>query len=395
MISMAKKNKTFTIVAIISIVNALGYGIIIPLIYPFSQKFGLTDFQNGMLFSLFSICSFIATPIIGRLSDKYGRKPLLFISVCGTAISFLLQASAVHAWVLFLARALDGITAGNWSVISAVISDITEPKDRAKGYGIIGASFGFGFVFGPAIAAFTSNGNIRTPFYIAGIISAVAAIITLIFLEETNKTKGILKKEKLFDLHKLIKSLQDPDIGRVLSISLIYSLAWSLFTFAFQPFALHILKVNTKQIAETFTGIGIVGLIAQGYLMPRTAAKIGQKRAFQVALGITAICFLQLFFVKHFIYLMIVILVLAFANSYVSPLIQTFLSEKTDPAIQGEVQGLNSSYTSLGNIVGPIVGGFIAGHSIPATFLVPTVLSVLCFYIFYKFRLEESKLRTN
>ena len=137
-------NKNFISVALIAIVNALGYGIIIPILYAYSKRFGLSDFENGLLFSTFAICSFIATPVIGRLSDKYGRKPLLTISLLGTAVSFFLAAFAPNAVVLFIARALDGITAGNISVASAVIADTTDEKSRAKGFGIIGAAFGFG-----------------------------------------------------------------------------------------------------------------------------------------------------------------------------------------------------------------------------------------------------------
>src|SRR3989344_6642801 len=135
-------SRNLFIVIVIAVVNALGYGIIIPVIYSYSRAYGLSDFQNGLLFSLFSICQFISTPIIGRMSDKYGRRPLLIISILGTAISFFIMAFAPSAIFLFLARALDGITAGNIPVASAVISDTTSQEQRAKGFGIIGASFG-------------------------------------------------------------------------------------------------------------------------------------------------------------------------------------------------------------------------------------------------------------
>ncbi len=150
---MFKNNRNLGIIAIIALVNSIGYGVIIPVMLPYAEKFGLSVFQYGLLFALFSLCQFLATPIIGRLSDKYGRRPLLIISCAGTALSFFLAAFAPNAFVLFIARALDGITAGNIPVAQAVISDTTEPKDRAKGFGIIGASFGFGFIAGPLIAA--------------------------------------------------------------------------------------------------------------------------------------------------------------------------------------------------------------------------------------------------
>ena len=152
---MLKQNRNVLIVGLIAVVNMLGYGIIIPILYAYSKKYGLSDFQNGLLFASFSICQFISTPIIGRLSDKYGRRPMLLFSITGTAFSFFMMAFAPSAIFLFAARMLDGITAGNIPVAFAVISDSTKPEGRAKAFGMIGAAFSFGFIFGPAISAFT------------------------------------------------------------------------------------------------------------------------------------------------------------------------------------------------------------------------------------------------
>jgi MFS family permease len=218
---MFKNNRSLIVIAVIAIVNALGYGIIIPILYSYSLKYGLSDFQNGLLFALFSICQFVSTPVIGRLSDKYGRKPLLVLSIAGTAISFLMMAFAPSAIWLFVARALDGITAGNIPVASAVISDTTEPKDRAKGFGLIGASFGFGFIFGPAISAATIGFGTSTPFLIAAIVSLIAVVMTMVILPETNKNLGVMSHQKLFDLKKLFDSIFDEKIGETLLLSLL------------------------------------------------------------------------------------------------------------------------------------------------------------------------------
>src|SRR6266567_3357878 len=168
------KNRNLFIISLIAMVNMLGYGIVIPILYAYSKKFGLSDFENGLLFAMFSICQFISTPIIGRLSDKYGRRPLLLISIIGTAVSFFVTAFAPNAAFLFLARALDGLTAGNIPVAFAVISDSTKPEERAKAFGLIGSAFSFGFIFGPAISAFTVGFGQGVPFIIAGIITLVA-----------------------------------------------------------------------------------------------------------------------------------------------------------------------------------------------------------------------------
>ncbi len=187
---MFRNNRNLLVIALIAVVNALGYGIIIPILYTYTERFGLNAFQYGLLFALFSLCQFIATPIIGRLSDKYGRKPLLLASIGGTAVSFFMLAFAPNAIVLFLARALDGLTAGNIPVAAAVISDTTEPKDRVRGFGIIGASFGFGLFVGPAISGLTVGISPAIPFIIAGIISVIAVLLTWFLLPESNKHIG-------------------------------------------------------------------------------------------------------------------------------------------------------------------------------------------------------------
>jgi len=379
-----RSNKTLWIIALIAVVNALGYGIIIPILYSYSQKFGLSDFQNGLLFAVFSFCQFLSTPIIGRMSDKYGRRPLLLISIIGTAVSFFMAAFAPSALFLFLARALDGITAGNIPVASAVISDTTEPKDRARGFGIIGAAFGFGFVFGPAISAVTIQFGTQVPFILAGIISLVAAVCTAIFLPETNKHMGEVKEGKLFDFGKLFGALSDKMVGLTLIISLIYSIAFSMFIYAFQPFSVKILHLTPTQIAIIFSCIGVVGVLSQVFLLHRVTKWLGVKKTFSWALLLVACSFTTIYFLHQYIPFIIAIAFMGLANSPTGPLIQTILSQETDARSQGSIQGLNTSYISIGQIVGPILGGLFAMQGIPLPFLAAAVLTLVCWVASFK-----------
>jgi MFS family permease len=376
-----RNNKNLLVIALIAVVNALGYGIIIPIIYSYSQRFGLTDFQNGLLFATFSICQFVATPIIGRLSDKYGRRPLLLVSLAGTALSFFMAAWAPSALILFLSRALDGITAGNIPVVSAVISDTTEPKDRARGFGIIGASFGFGFVFGPAISALTVGFGASVPFIIAGTISLVAVLITALILPETNKHMGEVRKGKLFDFPKLFHALTDPNVGTTLILSLVYSLAFGMFIFAFQPFATKVLGLTLNQISLTFMVFGIVGLITQVFILGRVVHRLGEKKTLNVATFLMIVAFLGMSLTRTLPAFIAASIFYALANSFVNPLIQTVLSKETDEKSQGTIQGLNASYISIGTIFGPIVGGYLAEYSIPLPLVLGSALCAICFYL--------------
>lgn len=375
-------NKNLLIIALIAIVNALGYGIVIPILYSYSKHFGLSDFQNGLLFSLFSICSFLATPIIGRLSDKYGRRPLLILSIVGTVLSFFMQAFAPTAAWLFIARALDGLTAGNISVASAVISDTTKPEDRAKGFGIIGASFGFGFVFGPAISALTVGFSPSLPFIIAGGITAVAACMTIIFLPETNKHIGQVHHAKLFDFGKLWHALFDKTVGITFLITLLYYLAFACsMIYGFQPFSKKILFLSDTQISLFFVMFGVLGIITQVLLVQRATKWFGLRSVFSTSIFIVAVSLLIMFLSRSVVLFIIGSTVMGIANALVQPLISTILSQETDEKSQGSMMGLNASYMSIGQIFGPIIGGAVASLFIPSVFLVGIFFVMVCFFL--------------
>lgn len=379
------KNKNILIIALIALVNMLGYGIIIPILYAYSKKFGLSDFQNGLLFASFSICQFLSTPIIGRLSDKFGRKPLLLISIAGTALSFFMMAFAPSALFLFLARALDGITAGNIPVAFAVISDSTKPEERAKSFGIVGAAFNFGFVFGPAIAALTLRFGEGTPFVIAAVITLIAILVTALFLPETNKNKGQITDAKLFDLKKLFKTLFDPNVGTTFMISLVFFLAFSCaIIYGFQPFTLNVLKITASQNALLFTIFGAIGLITQTFIVGRVSKRFGMKKAFSFSILFVIVSFLIMYFSKNLSVFVIAMIILSLVNSIVQTLIPTILSRETDEKSQGSIMGLNASYQSLGMIIGPILGGVVASSYIPNAFLVGAILMIFVYYLSFK-----------
>lgn len=392
MLKKISENRNLAIIAVIALVNALGYGIIIPILYSYSVKFGLSDFQNGLLFALFSFCSFLSTPFIGRFSDKYGRKPLLLISITGTAISFVMMAFAPNALFLFVARALDGITAGNIPVASAVISDTTKPENRARGFGIIGASFGFGFVFGPAISALTLRFGYSTPFIIAAIISVIAVILTAIFLPETNKNIGKIRSGKIFDFGKMINILGDKKVGLTLFITLVFSIALGMFIFAFQPFSVKIMKMSASEIAAAFTLFGLVGLVTQVAILPRIVKFWGDKKSLRMALGVSATAYLVMALTTYLPIYLAIVIASGFGNSFIQPLIQTLLSKETDEKSQGTILGINASYMSIGTTVGPILGGLIATFYLPLPIIITAALIYLCLILTFRIKVSKANL---
>lgn len=385
---MFKKNKRLIVIAAVTLVGALGYGIVIPVLYPYSMKFGLSDFENGALFAVYSICMFIATPLIGRLSDKYGRRPLLIISLIGTAGSFFLMAFAPNAVFLFLARALDGFTAGNMPVAQAVISDTTEGPDRTRGFGIIGACFGAGFIAGPAISAISAGVSLSLPFIIAGIISLVAVGLAIFLLDETNRHIGQVVHKKMFNFKKMFSALADKQVGSTLLICFLWAFALGMFIFGFQPLAVKVLHLNEKVIALIFTLFGAVGLFSQLFLVARTSKAFGVLKTFSYALVTLTFGFALLSLTGSVALLVTACIVVGLSNSTIQTLIQTIISHETESHKQGEILGINASFMSLGQILGPLLAGAVALISIHYPFVLAAVLVFTAFIISRKIKLN-------
>ncbi len=383
---MSKKhsnNITLGIISFIAVVNMLGYGIIIPIMYAYVAKFGINAFGIGILFASFSLAQFISTPIIGRLSDRFGRKPLLAYSVLGTAVSFLLMAVAKSASVIFLARTMDGISGGNISVAQAVISDSTEPKERAKWFGILGAAFGFGFVFGPAIGGILSTISLQAPFYFASAIAVVASILTIFVLQETLPKSHVEHKSiaKMFDLRHLFHALFEPYVGLILIASFIASVSFSIFILAIQVFMNDTLKLSPSHIALIFVIFGLIGLIMQGFALGKLVKIFKEVPLLIAGVVITGLSFLGMGFTNTFSTFIIFSVTLAIGNSFLAPLITAILSKHTKREDQGGMMGINQSYVSLAQVAGPIIGGVLATASVHYAFFGAAAVLVLMFFL--------------
>src|SRR4028119_2121433 len=183
------KRSPLLVIFITVFIDLIGFGIVIPVLpyYVEGTNFNATPRTVGILFASYSVMQLIFSPILGRLSDKYGRRPILFFSLLGTSLGFLILGLATTLWMLFLGRIIDGITGGNISTAQAYIADITTPENRAKSMGLIGAAFGLGFTFGPAIGGVLSQWGIGVPFFFAGGLALANAVLLYFTLPETVK----------------------------------------------------------------------------------------------------------------------------------------------------------------------------------------------------------------
>ena len=371
-----KNNKNLWVLVFIMIINALGFGIIVPLIYPFTKQFGINSHSLGLLIASFSIAQFIATPILGSLSDKYGRRPILIICLIGTTISFIMFAEARSALMIFAARILDGATGGNISVAQAVISDSTTAEERTKAFGYLGASFGVGFILGPLLGGVLSEISLAAPFYFSAALALIGALVTYFFLKETiiNQGKVAVQKRPLFDFSVPFKSLRRPIVGIAILIGFLMAIAQFSMIIGFQTFNVDVLKLSPLYIGLFFTAFGGVGIIMQLAGLPWLLKVIKNKTIILIlSLSITGVALFTAGFTHSLFPFAACLLLYGLFNALRDPMLNSIISENIHADEQGHILGVNQSYLSIGQIIGPLIAGFISFYSINYIFIAAAV----------------------
>jgi MFS family permease len=374
--------KIFGITLFIAFANAISFTILIPILYLYGREFGLTDFQTSLLFALYAIAQFFATPVIGKLSDRHGRKPLLIVSLAGTvaagALAFV--AGWAHiAWLLFFARFFDGITGGNISVIQAVIADVTTPENRAKSFGLFGAvTFGLGFTMGPALSLGlqTLGQPLRMTFLVSSVIAAIALVLTIVGLPETLKERST-QPTNLLDLgfSNLITGLKLPRLGLLFMINFLIGTTFTIFTFGFQPYFIQVLGQTNKSLTSLFILFGIIGVLVQAKGIGILNKRFNLSLILCLGLLMRGLTFVLMPAFPNVTYFIIVSILFSVFNALVQPTITTLISLNAKPEVQGMALGVNASYLNVSNAFGPIIAGAIVNQADVGTYRYPLVLA--------------------
>lgn len=375
----------FWVVALVAFINSVGFTIIIPLIYPYAKQFGLSDFQASLLTTAYAAAQFLGTPILGRLSDRFGRKPLLIISLLGTAAANGLAAITPLAGLLYLARVVDGLTGGNTSIAKAIISDTTTEKQRTKAFGVFGATFRLGFVAGPPLAFLAQSiptlpgvSSLGMGFVVAAAMALLAVVLSWIFLPETLEEPDNFKLTwKDFGFGRMLRSIQSPRFGRIFLLTFFSGFTFTIFTFAFQPFFLNVLGQNARSLAVIFAAIGIVGFLTQVFALDPICERFKLIPILATALGARGVLFLLMPAMPNVIAFGGIMVIFGAVNSFPFSVINSLLSTRSGPKEQGTIMGLNSSYLSIANAIGPAVAGLLVSINYLVPFWVAGGLTLL------------------
>jgi len=412
-----KANRALPVVFFTIFLDVLGIGILIPVIplllaAPMSPEYLLPagwSFTQGLILlgwltAIYPLMQFFATPILGQLSDRYGRKRVLAISLVGTALGYVLFAIGIitkNIPLLFAARALDGITGGNISVAQAVVSDITAPKDRTKRFGMIGATFGIGFVLGPYIGAKLASPNVNfyglfdtpswfaaaTPFWFAAILSAINVVLVLAFLPETNLVLKRVKIKLTQSIANITKAVTYPGLRVIFPSTFLYFAGFTFFTTFFQVFLINKLGFNQSNIGDYFAYVGIWIAIAQVTVTPFVAKRLKNYQVIRFSLAATGAALLTMLFAGNTKELLLFTPLFAVFNGLTMANVLSLVSKSAGKEVQGEVLGINASVQALAQAIPAVISGYVAtmGVSVPViTGAGIMIISGVVFWVLYR-----------
>lgn len=383
-IALSSKFLIFSIVFI----NFLGYGIVFPLLPLLTIQYGGNPLVSGFFIGVFSLMQVISMPILGRLSDRYGRRPLLLFSLWGTFISFVLMGYSKSLVWLLIARVVDGISGGNLSIAQAYIADITDKRDRAQGMGIIGAAISLGFILGPLWGSFFSRISFSASFFSAAIITLASIILTQFFLPESVTEKEITYEKKHYHFGDFFRHTWSSGILGLFLTQLVLFWAQSGLYTTLSLFTHDVLHFSLSQTALLFAISGILSAFIQAYMIKKIVSIFSEENILvygtigsTIGMGIMAGTSSVLFFTLG-------VMIFSVGNSFLQPIVQALVSEKTPEHEQGGSMGLLQSFGAAGRIVGPIAAGYLYQTLGPFS---PSALGLVLFFIviIYTVRLQR------
>jgi DHA1 family tetracycline resistance protein-like MFS transporter len=372
-------------------IDLLGFGLILPLLPFYAGEYGASDFLVGLLAAAYALAQFFGAPFLGRLSDRYGRRPVLMISIAGTALSFVLLgvADPLGRWlaslplqnatpdqltaltnatvigVMFLSRLIGGLAGGNITVAQAYISDVTDEQNRAKGLGLIGAAFGLGFILGPALGGILSRWGYAVPAFAAAFL-ALANLAGVFFtlpesLTPERRAQLVNDKRPLISLRAMWEALSAPRVGPLLHIRLFFALAAALLQTMFTLWAKDKLGLDAQSTALLLAYLGVLSVIVQGGLIGPLTRRFSEPKLIVWGTLVYGISMLAWAFTPSVPVLLVVMIPMAFSTGVLNTVINSAITRVVAPQEIGGALGIAGSLESLSRVISPAVGGWLLG----------------------------------
>ncbi|MBN2367539.1 MFS transporter [Candidatus Woesearchaeota archaeon] len=387
-------SKEYATIFIIMVTEVLGFSLILPFLPFYVEKLGASPLTFGLILTSFSLFQFLSAPIMGKLSDHYGRKPLLIFSQLSTFLSFIILGFANTIWLVFLSRIVDGILGSNLTIAQAYLSDISTEKNRSKAFGISGAAFGVGFLIGPAIGGTLAKISYSLPCFIAAGASLTTILTTYFFLEETVKRKKDIKLDlRIFHLKEFKKYFSDDRISTKLMQFFSYVLTHAIYVTSFAYFAQRVLGFDSANIGLTLAYVGVVSVILRGFLLSKLIDMFGEYWLQYTGVVFVLIAMILIIFLNQWGVFLIAMTLFSTGSGLSRPLLMGEISRSVSSKEQGAIMGVAGSLGSIAQIFGPLIGNAMITYFFPGSLGIAAGLAIAA-ALLLKLR-EDLKARTT
>ena len=376
----------FALLTVSTFLNALGFTIAIPVLpfliadYVAPARVGV---MVGVITAIFAVCQFFAAPVLGGLSDAHGRRPVLIVSLLGSAVGFAIFGVGGALWVLVLGRAIDGLTGGNIATMLAYVADVTPPQDRGRLFGILGAAAGFGFVIGPAVGGLLAGASLTTPIFLAAAVAVVNALWAFFALPESLPPERRTNDFSLGHLNPFAPFglvLQTPALLTAFAVAFCFYLAASMLQTIFAVFTMDVLHFSPAAIGAALGAVGVMDVLTQGVLVGRLLPRLGEERLAQIGLVLNAAGFALFAALGQLPLLtlgLVALVVYNLGDGLFQPSISGIVANAAPPDAQGRVQGANQGQQALARIAGPLLAAALYAVSPGAPFAAGAVVVLL------------------
>ncbi len=350
--------------------DLLGFGIIIPLLPLYADSFGASPTTIGVLFASYSLAQFVLSPVWGRVSDRVGRKPVLVVTIVGSALGSLVLGLAGSLAVLFVGRIIDGASGASVAVARATVADVATPEQRPRLMGLLGAAFGFGFVIGPVVGSLAALGGPAVPFFLAAGISVLNAITTWLRVPETRVvTDAGAPSGSIREL--------SPTAARFVVLTFVGVTAFAAFEATFSLLAAARLGLGEAEIGFVFAGIGVLLVGTQGGLIGPATRLVGELALIRIGLAMNVVGFLMLSVAETWTLLVPGLAVLALGQGFITPTLASAIAGSAERGMSGAALGVQQSAGGLARVVGPAVGGALFAVGLPVPYVVAAGLTLV------------------
>jgi MFS transporter, DHA1 family, tetracycline resistance protein len=367
----AQRGKRATLVVLFTTVfiDLLGFGIVIPFLPLYAQRLHVNAAGIGMILSSYSLMQLLFAPLLGSLSDHYGRRPIIMLGLLGSSISYMIYGFAASFTMLLISRAVHGACAGTVATAQAYVADTTAESERAHGMGMIGAAFGLGFVLGPALGGLLGHSNLRVPVLFAALLTLANLIFAAVELPEShqlNQSATLSWTATLSPVLKLPRQLAVHRLSRLFLIGFLAASAMAAFETTFALMVPATYGYRARGVGELLAFAGALQAFTQGYLLRRVVARYGELRLLRIGMATFAAGMAPMASLSSRPLLWFVLGLLALGYGLASPSVASLISRSTEHHLQGEMLGVNQSALSLARVCGPLIAGFIYQISTPA-----------------------------